>query len=100
MDECVCVCVCLCVFVCVCVFAGVCVCVLSSEVMSIVCVCFCRRVCVVASEVLVGAQCGSAVLRGAHVFAPGMLSAPKSKKTHTHTHTHTRLCHRACERPN
>ncbi|XP_042560273.1 tRNA (cytosine(72)-C(5))-methyltransferase NSUN6 [Clupea harengus] len=37
-----------------------------------------RRVCVLASEVLVGAQCGSAVLRGAHVFAPGMLSAPKT----------------------
>ncbi|KAJ8277621.1 hypothetical protein GJAV_G00077660 [Gymnothorax javanicus] len=27
--------------------------------------------------VIVGAQCGSAVLRGAHVFAPGILSAPK-----------------------
>ncbi|XP_047424015.1 tRNA (cytosine(72)-C(5))-methyltransferase NSUN6 isoform X2 [Mugil cephalus] len=29
------------------------------------------------SEVVVGAQCGSAVLRGAHVFAPGILASPK-----------------------
>lgn len=35
------------------------------------------------AEVIVGAQCGSAVLRGAHVFAPGVLSAPKCKNTHT-----------------
>ncbi|XP_072432026.1 tRNA (cytosine(72)-C(5))-methyltransferase NSUN6 isoform X1 [Chiloscyllium punctatum] len=28
-------------------------------------------------EVIVGAQCGNAVLRGAHVFIPGILSAPK-----------------------
>ncbi|KAL2085099.1 hypothetical protein ACEWY4_018419 [Coilia grayii] len=37
-----------------------------------------RCVSVLGSEVVVGAQCGSAVLRGAHVFAPGILSAPKS----------------------
>ncbi|XP_048122594.1 tRNA (cytosine(72)-C(5))-methyltransferase NSUN6 isoform X3 [Alosa alosa] len=37
-----------------------------------------RRVCVLDSEVVVGAQCGSSVLRGAHVFAPGVLSAPKT----------------------
>ncbi|XP_028288878.1 putative methyltransferase NSUN6 isoform X2 [Parambassis ranga] len=33
------------------------------------------------SEVVVGAQCGSAVLRGAHVFAPGILGSPKYMKT-------------------
>ncbi|XP_041823380.1 tRNA (cytosine(72)-C(5))-methyltransferase NSUN6 isoform X2 [Melanotaenia boesemani] len=32
------------------------------------------------SEVLVGAQCGSAVLRGAHVFAPGIIASPKHMK--------------------
>ncbi|KAM3593939.1 uncharacterized protein V6R79_026127 [Siganus canaliculatus] len=32
------------------------------------------------SELVVGAQCGSAVLRGAHVFAPGILSSPKYMK--------------------
>ncbi|MBN3307355.1 NSUN6 methyltransferase, partial [Amia calva] len=32
------------------------------------------------TEVLVGAQCGNAVLRGAHVFAPGILSTPKYMK--------------------
>ncbi|XP_057191143.1 tRNA (cytosine(72)-C(5))-methyltransferase NSUN6 isoform X2 [Triplophysa rosa] len=32
------------------------------------------------SEVIVGAQCGSAVLRGAHVFTPGVLSTPKFLK--------------------
>nr|XP_020442077.1 putative methyltransferase NSUN6 [Monopterus albus]XP_020442078.1 putative methyltransferase NSUN6 [Monopterus albus] len=32
------------------------------------------------SEVVVSAQCGSAVLRGAHVFAPGILSSPKYMK--------------------
>uniref|UniRef100_A0A4W4DV71 SAM-dependent MTase RsmB/NOP-type domain-containing protein n=1 Tax=Electrophorus electricus TaxID=8005 RepID=A0A4W4DV71_ELEEL len=32
------------------------------------------------SEVTVGAQCGCAVLRGAHVFAPGVLSTPKFMK--------------------
>ncbi|XP_040921312.1 tRNA (cytosine(72)-C(5))-methyltransferase NSUN6 isoform X2 [Toxotes jaculatrix] len=32
------------------------------------------------SEVAVGAQCGSAVLRGAHVFAPGIVASPKSMK--------------------
>ncbi|KAJ0059776.1 hypothetical protein NL108_011266, partial [Boleophthalmus pectinirostris] len=31
------------------------------------------------SEVVVGAQCGSAVLRGAHVFAPGIVASPKCK---------------------
>ncbi|XP_069770767.1 tRNA (cytosine(72)-C(5))-methyltransferase NSUN6 isoform X2 [Narcine bancroftii] len=31
-------------------------------------------------EVIVGAQCGNAVLRGAHVFIPGILSAPKLMK--------------------
>ncbi|XP_072307082.1 tRNA (cytosine(72)-C(5))-methyltransferase NSUN6 [Eucyclogobius newberryi] len=32
------------------------------------------------SEVVVGAQCGSAVLRGAHVFAPGIVASPKIMK--------------------
>ncbi|XP_008301121.1 putative methyltransferase NSUN6 [Stegastes partitus] len=32
------------------------------------------------SEVVVGAQCGSAVLRGAHVFAPGIVACPKYMK--------------------
>ncbi|PWA18182.1 hypothetical protein CCH79_00004091, partial [Gambusia affinis] len=32
------------------------------------------------SELVVGAQCGSAVLRGAHVFAPGIISSPKYMK--------------------
>uniref|UniRef100_A0A3Q3FP83 NOP2/Sun RNA methyltransferase 6 n=1 Tax=Labrus bergylta TaxID=56723 RepID=A0A3Q3FP83_9LABR len=32
------------------------------------------------SELVVGAQCGSAVLRGAHVFAPGILASPKYMK--------------------
>lgn len=31
-------------------------------------------------EVIVGAQCGNAVLRGAHVFIPGIVSAPKLMK--------------------
>ncbi|XP_061877588.1 tRNA (cytosine(72)-C(5))-methyltransferase NSUN6 isoform X3 [Entelurus aequoreus] len=31
-------------------------------------------------EVVVGAQCGNAVLRGAHVFTPGMLACPKHMK--------------------
>ncbi|XP_066536680.1 tRNA (cytosine(72)-C(5))-methyltransferase NSUN6 isoform X2 [Hoplias malabaricus] len=39
-----------------------------------------RDVSVLSSEVIVGAQCGSAVLRGAHVFAPGVLGAPKFMK--------------------
>lgn len=30
-------------------------------------------------EVIVDAQCGSAVLRGAHVYAPGIISASKCK---------------------
>lgn len=38
---------------------------------------FPRRVERVSSEVVVGAQCGSAVLRGAHVFAPGIVASPK-----------------------
>ncbi|AWP20546.1 putative methyltransferase NSUN6 [Scophthalmus maximus] len=32
------------------------------------------------SEVVVGAQCGSAVLRGANVFTPGILACPKYMK--------------------
>ncbi|XP_022622931.1 putative methyltransferase NSUN6 isoform X1 [Seriola dumerili] len=32
------------------------------------------------SEVVVGAQCGNAVLRGAHVFAPGIVASPKYMK--------------------
>ncbi|XP_072859187.2 tRNA (cytosine(72)-C(5))-methyltransferase NSUN6 isoform X1 [Pogona vitticeps] len=32
------------------------------------------------NEVIVGAQCGSAVLRGAHVYAPGIISASKFMK--------------------
>lgn len=36
------------------------------------------------SEVVVGAQCGNAVLRGAHVFLPGILASPKCK-TQRHT---------------
>lgn len=28
-------------------------------------------------EVIVGAQCGNAVLRGAHVYVPGIVSASK-----------------------
>lgn len=32
------------------------------------------------SEVMVGAQCGSAVLRGAHVYAPGIIASPKFMK--------------------
>lgn len=35
------------------------------------------------SEVVVGAQCGSAVLRGAHVFIPGIVASPKRKTQHT-----------------
>uniref|UniRef100_A0A3B3HK17 NOP2/Sun RNA methyltransferase 6 n=1 Tax=Oryzias latipes TaxID=8090 RepID=A0A3B3HK17_ORYLA len=31
-------------------------------------------------EVVVGAQCGNAVLRGAHVFAPGIVASPKYMK--------------------
>ncbi|KAM3860532.1 tRNA (cytosine(72)-C(5))-methyltransferase NSUN6 [Diretmus argenteus] len=33
------------------------------------------------SEVVVGAQCGSAVLRGAHVFAPGIIASAKYMKS-------------------
>ncbi|XP_070961460.1 tRNA (cytosine(72)-C(5))-methyltransferase NSUN6 isoform X1 [Oncorhynchus clarkii lewisi] len=40
-----------------------------------------RPVVQLTSEVIVGAQCGSAVLRGAHVFAPGILATPKFMKT-------------------
>ncbi|XP_046706606.1 tRNA (cytosine(72)-C(5))-methyltransferase NSUN6 isoform X1 [Silurus meridionalis] len=39
-----------------------------------------RDVRILDMKVVVGAQCGSAVLRGAHVFAPGVLSAPKFMK--------------------
>ncbi|RXN23791.1 methyltransferase NSUN6 isoform X1 [Labeo rohita] len=42
-----------------------------------------RPVDALASEVIVGAQCGNAVLRGAHVFTPGILSTPKCEQ-HTH----------------
>lgn len=31
------------------------------------------------NQVIVGAQCGNAVLRGAHVYAPGIISASKCK---------------------
>ncbi|XP_056155564.1 tRNA (cytosine(72)-C(5))-methyltransferase NSUN6 isoform X1 [Lampris incognitus] len=40
-----------------------------------------RSVSQLSSEVVVGAQCGSAVLRGAHVFAPGILATPKFMKS-------------------
>ncbi|XP_049605780.1 tRNA (cytosine(72)-C(5))-methyltransferase NSUN6 isoform X1 [Syngnathus scovelli] len=33
------------------------------------------------SEVVAGVQCGNAVLRGAHVFAPGILACPKYMKS-------------------
>uniref|UniRef100_UPI00358FD1EA tRNA (cytosine(72)-C(5))-methyltransferase NSUN6 isoform X2 n=1 Tax=Myxine glutinosa TaxID=7769 RepID=UPI00358FD1EA len=33
-----------------------------------------------AQEVIVGAGCGYAVMRGAHVFAPGVISAPKDMR--------------------
>ncbi|TRY58869.1 hypothetical protein DNTS_027461 [Danionella cerebrum] len=39
-----------------------------------------RRVSPLDSEVIVDSQCGSAVLRGAHVFNPGILSTPKFMK--------------------
>ncbi|XP_074549119.1 tRNA (cytosine(72)-C(5))-methyltransferase NSUN6 isoform X2 [Halichoeres trimaculatus] len=39
-----------------------------------------RHVKQLSSELVVGAQCGSAVLRGAHVFAPGILASPKYMK--------------------
>ncbi|KAM6977349.1 tRNA (cytosine(72)-C(5))-methyltransferase NSUN6 [Aplochiton taeniatus] len=39
-----------------------------------------RPVTQLSSEVVVGSQCGSAVLRGAHVFAPGILGTPKFMK--------------------
>ncbi|XP_010904056.2 tRNA (cytosine(72)-C(5))-methyltransferase NSUN6 isoform X1 [Esox lucius] len=39
-----------------------------------------RPVVQLSAEVIVGAQCGSAVLRGAHVFAPGILATPKFMK--------------------
>lgn len=45
--------------------------------------CVLRPVKQLSSEVVVGAQCGSAVLRGAHVFAPGIIASPKCK-TQTH----------------
>uniref|UniRef100_A0A3Q2PKH2 NOP2/Sun RNA methyltransferase 6 n=1 Tax=Fundulus heteroclitus TaxID=8078 RepID=A0A3Q2PKH2_FUNHE len=42
--------------------------------------CVLRPVERLSSEVVVGAQCGSAVLRGAHVFAPGIVGSPKYMK--------------------
>ncbi|XP_037828968.1 tRNA (cytosine(72)-C(5))-methyltransferase NSUN6 isoform X2 [Kryptolebias marmoratus] len=39
-----------------------------------------RPVTQLSSEVVVGAQCGSAVLRGAHVFPPGIIACPKFMK--------------------
>lgn len=39
--------------------------------------CNLRPVKQLSSEVVVGAQCGSAVLRGAHVFHPGIIASPK-----------------------
>ncbi|XP_058484048.1 tRNA (cytosine(72)-C(5))-methyltransferase NSUN6 isoform X2 [Solea solea] len=39
-----------------------------------------RAVKQLSSEVVVGAQCGSAVLRGAHVFTPGIIASPKYMK--------------------
>ncbi|KAM7390318.1 hypothetical protein PAMA_008475 [Pampus argenteus] len=39
-----------------------------------------RHVKQLSSEVVVGAQCGTAVLRGAHVFAPGIVASPKYMK--------------------
>lgn len=41
--------------------------------------CVLRAVKRLTSEVVVGAQCGSAVLRGAHVFVPGIVASPKCK---------------------
>nr|XP_046226746.1 tRNA (cytosine(72)-C(5))-methyltransferase NSUN6 isoform X2 [Scatophagus argus] len=40
-----------------------------------------RRVEQLSSEVVVGAQCGGAVLRGANVFVPGILASPKHMKS-------------------
>lgn len=34
-----------------------------------------------ASEVIVGAQCGYAVLRGAHVYVPGIVSTSRCKSS-------------------
>lgn len=42
-------------------------------------VCVFRSVQQLKSEVVVGALCGCAVLRGAHVFAPGIVASPKCK---------------------
>ncbi|MXQ99655.1 hypothetical protein E5288_WYG011484 [Bos mutus] len=43
--------------------------------------CFCRKnIKQQPCEVIVGAQCGSAVLRGAHVYVPGIVSASKFMK--------------------
>lgn len=41
--------------------------------------CVLRPVKQLSSELVVGAQCGSAVLRGAHVFIPGIVASPKCK---------------------
>lgn len=36
------------------------------------------------NEVIVGCQCGTAVLRGAHVFAPGVMAAPAGQQQSVH----------------
>ncbi|XP_072364659.1 tRNA (cytosine(72)-C(5))-methyltransferase NSUN6 isoform X4 [Scyliorhinus torazame] len=43
-------------------------------------------------EVIVGAQCGNAVLRGAHVFIPGILSAPKRMKAGDAVSVYSDIC--------
>ncbi|XP_078394511.1 tRNA (cytosine(72)-C(5))-methyltransferase NSUN6 isoform X1 [Cetorhinus maximus] len=43
-------------------------------------------------EVIVGAQCGNAVLRGAHVFIPGILSAPKFMKAGDAVSVYSDIC--------
>ncbi|XP_078090817.1 tRNA (cytosine(72)-C(5))-methyltransferase NSUN6 [Mustelus asterias] len=43
-------------------------------------------------EVIVGAQCGNAVLRGAHVFIPGVLSAPKLMKAGDAVSVYSDIC--------
>ncbi|XP_067869544.1 tRNA (cytosine(72)-C(5))-methyltransferase NSUN6 isoform X2 [Heterodontus francisci] len=43
-------------------------------------------------EVIVGAQCGNAVLRGAHVFIPGILSAPKLMKAGDAVSVYSDIC--------
>uniref|UniRef100_UPI00398F701A tRNA (cytosine(72)-C(5))-methyltransferase NSUN6 n=1 Tax=Pristiophorus japonicus TaxID=55135 RepID=UPI00398F701A len=43
-------------------------------------------------EVIVGAQCGNAVLRGAHVFIPGILSASKLMKAGDVVSVYSDIC--------